>query len=99
MAYKPTSKSSTALKSSDYLTDNLESNLRAVEDLEVGLYAKRLISYGGELKTAHKKLNLDDNEDGNLINTSDDKISESESQANSIIAIFNYEKQNYYIKK
>lgn len=96
-AIKETAKYS--VKSSDYLTDDLESNLKAVEDLEVGLYAKRLISYGGALKTAHKKLNLDDNEVGNLINTSDDEISESESQANSIIAIFNYEKQNYYIKK
>src|SRR5699024_12091925 len=76
------------VKSSDYLTDDLESNLKAVEDLERGLYAKRLISYGGALKTAHKRLNLDDNEDGDLIHTSDDEISETESKANSIIAIF-----------
>ncbi|MBD1685797.1 protein rep [Staphylococcus aureus] len=95
-AIKETAKYS--VKSSDYLTDDLESNLKAVEDLERGLYAKRLISYGGALKTAHKRLNLDDNEDGDLIHTSDDEISETESKANSIIAIFNYEKQDYYLK-
>src|SRR5699024_2714170 len=50
-AIKETAKYS--VKSSDYLTDDLESNLKAVEDLERGLYAKRLISYGGALKTAH----------------------------------------------
>ena len=95
-AIKETAKYS--VKSSDYLSDDLESNLKAVEDLERGLYAKRLISYGGALKTAHKRLNLDDNEDGDLIHTSDDEISETESKANSIIAIFNYEKQDYYLK-
>src|SRR5699024_10479849 len=41
-AIKETAKYS--VKSSDYLTDDLESNLKAVEDLERGLYAKRLIS-------------------------------------------------------
>ena len=96
-AIKETAKYS--VKSSDYLTDDLESNLKVVEDLETGLYAKRLISYGGVLKTAHKRLNLDDTEDGDLIHASDEELSETESKANSIIAIFNYEKQNYYIKK
>jgi len=55
-------------------------------------------SMGRALKTDHKHLNLDDNEDGDLIHTSDDEISETESKANSIIAIFNYEKQDYYLK-
>src|SRR5699024_6842974 len=75
-AIKETAKYS--VKSSDYLTDDIKSNLKAVEDLERGLYAKRLISYGVALKTTHKRLNLDDNEDGDLIHTSDDEISETE---------------------
>lgn len=47
-----------------------------------------------------KILNLDDAEDGNLINTSDEeKVSESEEEANSIIAIWNFQKQNYYLQR
>lgn len=38
-----------------------------VKDLEKALSYKRLISYGGLLKEMHKKLNLDDVEDGDLI--------------------------------
>ncbi len=64
-----------------------------VDDLEKGLYRKRMLSYGGLLKQKHKILNLDDAEDGNLINTSDE-----EEKAHSITAIWNFEKQNYYLK-
>nr|WP_235318619.1 protein rep [Staphylococcus carnosus] len=46
------------------------------------------------LKQKHKILNLDDAEDGNLINTSTDE----EEKAHSITAIWNFEKQNYYLK-
>ena len=34
-------------------------------DLEKGLYRKRMLSYGGLLKQKHKILNLDDAEDDN----------------------------------
>ena len=77
-------------------------NLEIISDLEEGLYKKRMIAYGGLLKIKHKELNLDDAEDGNLIQTSDEgdeKISDEEEKANSIIAIWNFEKQNYYLKK
>ncbi|WP_436884490.1 protein rep [Staphylococcus arlettae] len=96
-AIKETSKYS--VKSSDYLTSNQEKNQEIVKDLEQGLYRKRMLSYGGLLKQKHKILNLDDSEDGNLINTSDEKITEEEQKAHSIMAIWNYQKQNYYIKK
>ena len=97
-AVKETSKYS--VKSADYLTENEKRNLEIVYDLEKGLYNKRMISYGGLLKEKHKLLNLDDVEDGDLINTSDsEEISESEEQANSIVAIWNYQKQNYYLKQ
>lgn len=47
-----------------------------------------MLSYGGLLKYKHKILNLDDAEDGNLINTSDeDKIANEEEKAHSITAI------------
>ena len=96
-AIKETSKYS--VKSSDYLTSNQEKNQEIVKDLEQGLYRKRMLSYGGLLKQKHKILNLDDSEDGNLINTSDEKTTEEEQKAHSIMTIWNYQKQNYYIKK
>ena len=70
-AIKETSKYS--VKSSDYLTGDEEKDAEIVSDLEQGLYRKRMLSYGGLLKKKHKILNLDDAEDGNLINTSDEK--------------------------
>ena len=94
---KETSKYS--VKSSDFLTDDDEKNQEIVNDLEKGLYRKRMLSYGGLLKQKHKILNLDDAEDGNLINTSDeDKVTDEEEKAHSITAIWNFEKQNYYLK-
>ncbi|CCI61271.1 replication protein [Staphylococcus equorum subsp. equorum Mu2] len=68
-----------------------------MNDLEKGLYRKRMLSYGGLLKQKHKILNLDDAEDGNLINTSDEDKT-TEEKAHSITAIWNFEKQNYYLK-
>ncbi|EWJ31012.1 protein rep, partial [Staphylococcus aureus] len=86
-------------KSSDFLTDDDEKNQEIVSDLEKGLYRKRMLSYGGLLKQKHKILNLDDVEDGNLINASDeDKTTDEEEKAHSITAIWNFEKQNYYLR-
>ncbi|NQE00549.1 protein rep [Staphylococcus xylosus] len=96
MAIKETSKYS--VKSSDFLTDDDERNQEIVSDLEKGLYRKRMLSYGGLLKQKHKILNLDDAEDGNLINTSNEDESTEEEKTHSIIAIWNFEKQNYYLK-
>ncbi|HFG2331170.1 TPA: protein rep [Staphylococcus aureus] len=68
-----------SVKSSDFLTDDDEKNQEIVSDLEKGLYRKSMLSYGGLLKQKHKILNLDDAEDGNLINTSDeDKTTDEE---------------------
>lgn len=69
-----------------------------MNDLEKGLDRKRMLSYGGLLKQKHKILNLDDAEDGNLINTSDEDKTTEEEKAHSITAIGNFEKQNYYLK-
>lgn len=97
-AIKETSKYS--VKSSDYLTGNHEKDAEIVQDLEQGLYRKRMLSYGGLLKQKHKLLNLDDAENGDLIKTSDDEtITEEEEKAHSITAIWNFEKQNYFLKK
>src|SRR5699024_11957876 len=83
IAIKETSKYS--VKSSDFLTDDDERNQAIVNDLEKGLYRKRMLSYGGLLKQKHKILNLDDAEDGNLMNTRDeDKTTDEEEKAHSI---------------
>lgn len=96
-AIKETSKYS--VKSSDYLTGDKEKDIEIVSDLEQGLYRKRMLSYGGLLKKKHKELNLDDAEEGNLIHTNEDeKVTDEEAQAYSITAIWNFEKQNYYLK-
>ena len=59
-----------------------------------------MLSYGGLLKPKHKLLNLDNAEDSNLINTSDeDKTTDEEEKAHSITAIWNFEKQNDFLKK
>lgn len=45
----------------------------AVMVLDKALSKRRLVAYGGELKKIHKSLNLDDVEDGDLINTGSDE--------------------------
>ncbi|MEZ0116531.1 UNVERIFIED_ORG: plasmid rolling circle replication initiator protein Rep [Heyndrickxia coagulans] len=85
------------VKDMDFMTDDEEKNLRRVADLEKGLYRKRLISYGGLLKEIHKELSLDDTEDGDLIHTDDDEDEACEN-AYSIIAYWNWERRNYFIK-
>ena len=84
------------VKHTDFTTDDENKNLQIVSDLEEGLRRKRLISYGGLLKEVHKELNLDDAEDGDLVHTDDeDKASQD---GYSIVAVWNWERQNYYMK-
>lgn len=87
-----------SVKSDDYLTGNLENDLEVVRDLEQGLYRKRLIAYGGLLKIIHKELNLSDVENGDLVHVDDDKESESD-KAYSIIALWNWRQENYFLKR
>lgn len=72
-------------------------NKQVVDDLYNGLYRKRQLGYGGLFKTIKKQLALDDVESGDLIHTSDDK--ENISKGTEIVAIWNANKQNYYLKK
>lgn len=86
-----------SVKDCDYLTGNHERDLEVVQDLETGLYRKRMISYGGLLKQVHKELNLDDAEDGDLVHIDDEK-DEVQQKAYSVVAFWNWEKQNYFIE-
>lgn len=88
------------VKSVDYLTDNHDQNLKRVEDLEKGLANKRLFSYGGLFKKIRKELQLADVEDekSDLIETGseDDKDATTGEE---IVAYWNWERKNYFIKK
>ena len=71
-------------------------NKQVVDDLYNGLYRKRQLGFGGLFKTIKKQLTLDDVENGDLVHTSDN--AESISKGTEIIAIWNANKQNYYLK-
>jgi len=71
-------------------------NIEVVRDLHEGMYRKRLISFGGIFKEIRKELNLDNIEEGDLINTSDEDTTSN--TAKEIVAIWNWDRQNYYVK-
>src|SRR5699024_6523463 len=74
-----------------------EKKLQLLADLYEELKIKRLISYGGLLNEIHKELNLDDAEDGDLIHTDDEE--KADEDGFSIIAMWNWERKNYFIKE
>ena len=71
-------------------------NIEVVRDLHEGMHRKRLISFGGIFKEIRKELDLDNIEEGDLINTSDDDTTSN--TAKEIVAIWNWDRQNYYVK-
>lgn len=57
-----------AVKDSDYIiADDWELTISTVRLLDTALANRRLVAYGGKFKELHKKLNLDDEENGDLI--------------------------------
>lgn len=61
-------------KDKDYLiSDNEEMTDSSVQVLDGALANRRLTAFGGELKKIHKELNLDNAEDGDLVNTNQDE--------------------------
>lgn len=71
-------------------------NLEIIDNLAKALYRKRQIGYGGIFKDIRKELFLDDVENGDLIHASEDEKGSSEGQE--IVAIWNWERLNYFIK-
>ena len=71
-------------------------NKQVVDDLYNGMYRKRQLGFGGLFKTIKKQLALDDVENGDLVHTSDN--AESISKGTEIVAFWNANKQNYYLK-
>lgn len=70
------------VKSEDFLIrddkGNIQENLtdEVVQTLDYALHRKRLTSFGFKFKEIHKKLNLDDAEDGDLTNTDNEDLRE-----------------------
>ncbi len=70
------------VKSEDFLIKdekgNIKENLtdKVVKTLDNALHRKRLIAFGFIFKEVHKKLNLDDAEDGDLTNTDNEDLRE-----------------------
>jgi len=84
------------VKSKDILTNNQEQDLQAIDDLEQALAGSRQISYGGLLKEIRKQLQLEDVENGDLINTdSDDK--QTEQVVREVVAKWDYQRKNYFL--
>lgn len=84
------------VKSKDILTNNQEQDLQVIDDLEQALAGSRQISYGGLLKEIRKHLQLEDVENGDLINTdSDDK--QAEQVVREVVAKWDYQRKNYFI--
>jgi len=70
------------VKSDDFLIkdekENIKENItdKVVKTLDNALHRKRLIAFGFIFKDIHKKLNLDDTEDGDLTNTDNEDLRE-----------------------
>ena len=73
-----------------------ETKERITGDLFEGLYRKRQIGFGKLFKTIKKELDLDDVEDGNLVQTGED--SQEVSRGREIVAVWNWQRKNYFLQ-
>ena len=73
-----------------------ETKERITGDLFEGLYRKRQIGFGKLFKTIKKELDLDDFEDGNLVQTGED--SQEVSRGQEIVAVWNWQRKNYFLQ-
>ena len=73
-----------------------ETKERITGDLFEGLYRKRQIGFGKLFKTIKKELDLDDVEDGNLVQTGED--SQEVSRGQEIVAVWNWQIKNYFLQ-
>lgn len=65
------------VKDNDYLIpSDLEMTDNAVAILDYALANRRLVAFGGDLRKIHKELNLDDAENGDLVNTDNEELRE-----------------------
>ncbi|MCT4466205.1 MULTISPECIES: protein rep [Bacteria] len=90
---------SAILETAKYPVKPMELNYdsaKVVDDLQKGLYRKRQIAFGGLFKQIKKELELDDIENGDLINIGDEENPISDGEIISVL--WNHERQNYYVR-
>ncbi|KXT72172.1 Replication protein [Streptococcus sp. DD10] len=75
-----------------------DEKLQIVDDMMNGLHRKRQIGFGKLFKEIKKEMDFDDIENGNLIQTGDEEI-EKVSAVRQIIAVWNWQRMNYFIKE
>src|SRR5699024_7884191 len=85
------------VKDTEFMIDDEKKNFKRLSDWEEDLQRKRLISYSGLLKEIHKKSYLNDTEVGHLMHIDDDE--KADEDGFSIIAMWNWERKNYFIKE
>lgn len=73
-----------------------DENLQVIDDLYKGLFRKRQLSFGGLFKKIKLELKLDDVENGDLIHVDEETGEISGGQQ--LVAIWNWERKNYYVK-
>mgnify|MGYP000161106773 CR=1 FL=1 len=80
------------------IPDNEELQDKTVAILTKALARRRLIAFGGVFKEIHQKLNLDDVEDGDLVNTDNEDLREGVRYYKEIV-MWNFGYSNYYINE
>lgn len=80
----------------DKMGKSEEERLKITDDLMTGLRGKRQLGFGGIFKEIRKELQLDDIEDGDLINIDDEQ--EESTLGKEIVAQWNWERKNYFIR-
>lgn len=69
---------------------------RITEDLTNGLYRKRQIGFGRLFKEIKAELELDDIEEGNLVQTGAEE--KTETIGWEIVAFWNWDRKNYFVR-
>ncbi|CFV19642.1 plasmid rolling circle replication initiator protein [Streptococcus agalactiae] len=69
---------------------------RITEDLTNGLHRKRQIGFGKLFKEIKAELALDDVEEGNLVQTGAEEMTESTGRE--IVAFWNWDRKNYFVR-
>lgn len=86
------------VKDKDFIiTWDWDLSAECVSVLDKALANRRLIAWGGILKEIHKKLNLDDEIDGDLVNIDDDDIIAPESETITEISCYWHVGYNEYV--
>ena len=79
-----------AVKDGDYIVpDDWDLTVETVRLLDRVLENRRLVAYGGKFKEWHKKLNLDDEMDGDLIHVDDEEDADAKEKPEIVTYVWN----------